>query len=101
MSAIMRRLESGERWWAAEAALRFFGLAMLALGAAAVIWLYGSVQQPPRHEASASELFASLVAVSGWCLGWPFLVVGQGLFKLVRVPGWRGGFTISTRGNSR
>ena len=81
---------SGKRWWAAEVALRIFGLVLLALCTAAVVWLYGLVHQPPPHEADASELFAAFLAVFGWCLGWPFLLVGQGLFKLVRVPGWRG-----------
>ena len=69
MNAIIRRLGSGERWWAAEVAFRMFGLALLALCAAATAWLYGSVHLPPSHEANAKELFAGFIAVAGWCLG--------------------------------
>jgi hypothetical protein len=100
MNAIMRRLGSGERWWAAEVVLRAFGLALLALCAAGVFWLYGSVHQPPPHEANGGELLAGFVAVMGWCLGWSFLAVGPGLFKLVP-DRRRYGVTISMRGNFR
>ncbi len=86
-SKIMRRLESGERWWAAEIALRALGLALLGLCAAAVLWLYRSVHRPPPHDADALEYLAALVSFLGWSLGWSFLVVGPGLFKLVPVPG--------------
>lgn len=85
-SRIMRRLESGERWWAAEIVLRSFGLALLGLCAAASWWLYRLVHQPPPHEARPLEMAVALVVVLGWSLGWSFLVVGPGLFKLVPVP---------------
>lgn len=86
----MHRLESGERWWAAEIVLRSLGLALLGLCAAASVWLYRSVHQPPPHETRPLELLAALVMVLTWGLGWSFVVVGPGLFKLVPVPGRRG-----------
>lgn len=86
----MRRLESGERWWAAEIVLRSLGLALLGLCAAASVWLYRSVHQPPPHETRPLELLTALVMVLAWGLGWSFVVVGPGLFKLVPVPGRRG-----------
>jgi hypothetical protein len=91
MGRIMRRLESGERWWAAEIALRSFGLALLALCAGSVLCLYRMVHQPPPHEARPLEFFAALIAVLGWSLGWSFLVEGPALFKLIEVPAryWR------------
>ncbi len=89
MNAIIHRL-GGERWWPADLALRSFGLALLALCAVATIWLYNSVHEPPRHEASPSELAAGLVVVQCWCLGSTLLVQSQGLFKLVPVPGRQG-----------
>ena len=100
MNAIIRRLERGEHWWAAEVVLRMFGFALLALCAAATVWLYESVQLPPQHEASAKELFAGFVAVGGWCLGWIFFVAGPDLFKLVPDPRQRD-HTISMRGIPR
>ncbi len=39
MGKILRRLESGERWWAAEIVLRSFGLILLSLCAADALWL--------------------------------------------------------------
>ena len=101
MNAIVRRLENGERWWGAELALRAVGLALLALCAAAIVWLYGSVHQLPRHEAGAGELFAGLAAVLGWCLGSSLAVAGQGLFKLVTVPGRHGQIYHLSRGTIR
>jgi len=85
MNAIIRRIQSGKRWWAAEAVLRGFGLAMLATCAFATIWLYRSVHRPPLHEPRATEFIASIGVVHGWCLGWPFLLEGPGLFRLVSV----------------
>jgi hypothetical protein len=92
---ILRRLESGERWWAAEIILRAFGLAMLGLCVAVSVWLYGAVHQPPPHEAGPLEFLAALVSVTGWSLGWSFLAVGPGLFKLVPVRRRRGSYSIT------
>ncbi len=85
MNAIIHRL-GGKRWWAAEVAIRTLGVALLALCAATTFWLYNSVHQLPRHEASPGELAAGLVAVECWCLGSTLLVQGQGLFRLVPDP---------------
>ena len=86
MGRIMRRLETGERWWAAEIALRSFGLALLGLCAASALWLYRSAHQPPLHDARAFEYGAALVAFMSWSLGGALLVEGAGLFKLIPVP---------------
>ena len=86
MGEIIRRLESGERWWAAEIVLRALGLALLGLCAAASLWLYRLVHQPPQpHSARPIEFLAGLIAFLGWSLGWALLIVGPGLFKLVPV----------------
>ena len=86
MGRIMRRLESGERWWAAEIALRSFGLGLLCLCAASALWLYRSAHQPPPHGARVLEYGAALTAFMSWSLGCAFLVEGPGLFKLVPLP---------------
>ncbi|HEX7712281.1 MAG TPA: hypothetical protein VF418_15225 [Sphingomonadaceae bacterium] len=96
MDAIMCRLQ-GERWWAAEAALRAAGLALLALCAGATAWLYGSLHTPPPHQAGILEFFAGALIVLGWSTGWPLLLLGQGLFKPVILPGWKVGYSIPTR----
>jgi hypothetical protein len=97
MGQIMRRLESGERWWAAEIVLRSFGLSLLALCAATALWLCRSVHQPPAHSARALEYGAALVAFLSWSLGWAFLVEGPGLFKLIPVPPRHRRFNLDQR----
>ncbi len=86
MGRILRRLESGERWWAAEIALRSLGLALLGLCAAAAFWLSDDVRQPQYHEPTPLDFAAALLVFLGWSLGGALLVVGPGLFKLVPVP---------------
>lgn len=86
MRQIMRRLESGERWWAAEIIFRATGVALLALCSFAALWLYRSVRQLPPHDGRALEYGAALVAFLSWSLGWSCLVEGPGLFKLIPVP---------------
>lgn len=97
MGRIMRRLESGEHWWAAEIVLRAFGLGLLGLCAASALWLFRSVHQPPPHDARAAEYLAALVAFFGWSLGWAFLAEGPGLFKLIEVPARYQRFTLSSK----
>lgn len=94
MGRIMRRLESGERWWAAEIVLRAFGLGLLGLCAASALWLLRLVHQPPPHEARSAEDLAALLVCVGWSLGWCFLAEGPGLFKLVDLPERHGRFTL-------
>ncbi len=97
MGRIMRRLETGERWWAAEIALRSFGLVLLGLCAMSALWLHRSAHQPPPHEARALEYGAALTAFMSWSLGWAFLVEGPGLFKLIPVPPRHRRFNLDQR----
>ena len=97
MHTIMRRIQSGKRWWAAEAAFRVGGLALLGLCAAAAIWLHHSLNQPPLHQAGVGELLVASIVAGGWFTGWPLLIQGPRLFELVTVPGKRGGFQIVTK----
>ena len=101
MNAIMRRINSGKRWWAGEIIFRLLGLALLALCAAGAAWLYRSANQPPAHEPRPAEYLAALATVHGWALGWPFLIEGPALFKLVPVPRGRGTISFATQGNPR
>lgn len=86
MGRIMRRLESDERWWAAEILFRIVGLMLLALCSCAALWLYRSVHLLPAHNIRVFEYGAALIAFVSWSLGWSFLVEGPGLFKLMPVP---------------
>lgn len=101
MNAIVHRLGSGERWWAAEAVLRGFGLLLFGLCALAAIWLYRSANQPPPHDTEPAEFLAAFVTVQGWCLGTCFLAAGPGLFRLVPDPRRHGGSINPPQGNSR
>ena len=80
------RLGTGERWWAAEFAVRAAGLALLAACALATLWLYRSVHQPPTHQANALELVAATVVVVGGCGGCMLTFVGPTLFEQVPIP---------------
>jgi hypothetical protein len=87
MGHSIQRLRSGERWWLAEVGLRAFGLAVLALCALCALSLCRSVRRPPAdHAPDAIEVALALGTVTGWSIGWAFLVEGPGLFRLVTVP---------------
>lgn len=83
----MRRLEGGERWWAAEIALRSLGLVLLALCLGVSLLLYRSVQQPPPHEPHALDYAGALVVFLSWSSGGALLTVGPGLFERITLPG--------------
>jgi hypothetical protein len=86
MVRILSRLESGERWWAAEIVLRALGLALLGLCAAASLWLYRSMHQPPTHEPHVLEWAGAVVVFVSWSAGGALLTVGPGLFERIEVP---------------
>lgn len=86
MRAILRRLESGERWWLAELVLRTLGGVALGLCMMAAIAVYRSVGLAPAHPATLAEFGLSGIAVLLWATGWALLVDGPGLFRLVPVP---------------
>ena len=87
VSRTLQRLRSDERWLAADLAIRGFGGALLGLCAAVACWLYRSVHRAPAHPASALELILGLAVASCWVTGWAALGQGQGLFRLIEVPG--------------
>jgi hypothetical protein len=97
MSKIMRRLESGERWWTAEIALRSFGLVLLGFCAFAAMWLYRSVHASPAHVIAAFHYLVAALVFLSWSLGWCFLVEGPGLFKLIPVPPRHRRFTFNVK----
>lgn len=86
MADLLRRLENGERCWAAEIGLRAFGLALLLICASASLWLYDAVHRsaPPPQ---ALEMADALVAFIGWSAGGAFLTVGPGLFRFIELEG--------------
>ncbi|HZF45475.1 MAG TPA: hypothetical protein VEZ26_04000 [Sphingomonadaceae bacterium] len=94
MKAILRHLESGQRWPAADWCLRLAGVALLGLCALAIVGLFRFVHQPPQHEPSPAELIAGLVAVQSWCVGTALIATGQGLFELVTLPRGSSDFSL-------
>jgi hypothetical protein len=87
MGKIMRRLGTGERWWAAEVAVRATGLALLVLCALAMLWLRQSVLLPPLHQPDALEIADAAGGLLCGSLGGALLGTGPGLFRLVDLPG--------------
>ena len=86
MGRIMRRLESGARWWAAEIVLRTFGLALFGLCALSAHWLYRSVHLATFSAPGLRDYGAALAAYLCWWLGGAFLCYGPGLFRLIDLP---------------
>jgi hypothetical protein len=84
VSRIWGRLESGERWWAAECVLRAIGGALLALSAAMAAWLHRTL---PSAHSQAAGFAAAALAVTCLSLGLALLFEGPGLFRLLPVPG--------------
>ncbi|MBY8828949.1 hypothetical protein [Hephaestia mangrovi] len=84
---IVQRLQSAERWLAADLAIRGLGCVLLGLCALAAWWLYRMVQRPPAHPVTLGEFATGAGAVISWACGWALLGEGQGLFRLVVVPG--------------
>lgn len=95
MGNILSRLQSGERWWAAEFALRSLGLALLALCVGISLLLYRSVHQPPPHEPRALDYAGALVVFLSWSSGGALLTVGPGLFERITLPGRYARFQIA------
>lgn len=94
MDRILSRLQSGERWWAAEIVLRALGVALLGLCAAASLWLYRSIHQTP-HEPRALEWAGAAVVVMSWSAGGALLTVGPALFERIELPAKHSRFLIT------
>lgn len=86
MRAVMRRLRSGERWWAAEFAFRLLALASFGLAVFCLVQLERSVDRPPAHEAGLAEFAMSGVGVVLFSAGIACLIEGPGLFREVPYP---------------
>jgi hypothetical protein len=91
MGTILHRLESGKRWWPAEIGLRFLGLCLLRLCAAAVAFLSRLIHQSPLHAVRPIEMLIAAVVFLSWSLGCALLFQGPELFRLADLPArhWR------------
>ncbi|MDB5725546.1 MAG: hypothetical protein JWQ16_2300 [Novosphingobium sp.] len=85
-SAVIRRLETGERWWAAELVVRLAGLILLGLCAVACLRLNRLEHQPPRHAASPLEALVAMLTYLSFSAGWALSLGGPALFRLVPIP---------------
>lgn len=83
MHAVMRRLQSGERWWAAEVAFRLAGLVLLELDAISFRRLEQWVTRPPAHAATGPEFALSCLVVVFFSSALACLIEGPGLFRLI------------------
>jgi hypothetical protein len=85
-SSVIRRLETGERWWTAEFVIRLAGLILLGLCAAACLRLTRLEHQPPRHAASLLEVLVAALTYLSFSAGWALSLGGPALFRLVPIP---------------
>ena len=91
MHPIIERLQSGERWRAADVATRLIGGLFLLLAAYSAWVLRGWMQGMPRSSAllaacTPSELGLAVVAFVSLVAALAFLIEGAGLFRLVPYP---------------
>jgi len=86
MRAVMRRLPSGERWWAAEVVVRVMALVCFGLAALCLVHLEHSFDRLPVHEPSLADFAVSGAGVVLFSAGSAFLIEGPGLFRLVPNP---------------
>ena len=100
MRQALQRLRSGERWWAADIAIRGVGVLLLGACAASADWLYRTDHRPPTHASGALEVAEALLIVLCWALGWAAVGEGQGLFRLVELPGRYAHFDPNDKGIS-
>ena len=86
MRKIRHRLESGERWWAAEFVLRTLGVALL--GAFAALWrvVVRMVGHMPPHQGTPAEFAVAALAFVCLTSGLALLFEGPGLFRLLPMP---------------
>lgn len=86
MGQIMRRLESGEQWRAADVALRAAGLGLLALFVGVSLFLHHQARNGPRHEPYVRDYVIACVAFLSWSTGCALLTYGPRLFARVQLP---------------
>lgn len=91
MHPIVERLQSGQRWWAAEVAIRLIGGLFLLLAAFSAWVLQGWMQAMPRAAAlpapcTPAELGLAVVAFVSLVAALAFLIEGAGLFRFVPYP---------------
>lgn len=86
MVSIIRRLETGERWWAAEIVLRLAGLALLGVCAAAGLWVFRLANLPPPHQGTPLEFAGAAIAVVALSPGLALALEGPRLFRPVPLP---------------
>lgn len=91
MHAIIKRLQSGQRWWAAEVAARLLALIPLSLAGLCARLLQRCVQRQPRAPTLPDPCTPSqfLLVAAGFAVlvgGLALMIEGPGLFRLVPYP---------------
>jgi hypothetical protein len=83
---IVIRLRQGDRWWAAEFAIRLAGLGLLGFCAFMARAVYRLTTQPPQHYATLLEFVLGAVVVASLSTGLALFFEGPGLFRPVPMP---------------
>jgi len=86
MRGALRRLQDGQRWWAAEFAFRLVALLMFGLVFCCFRLLEYSLTRTPSHQPTMADFALGTVGVVLGSTGLAFLLVGPGLLRLVPYP---------------
>ncbi|MEP6869501.1 MAG: hypothetical protein ABJA20_13395 [Novosphingobium sp.] len=86
MSGNLDRLRHGERWWAAEVALRVGGLMLLGACYRAALLAHALITALPQHRATLSEFAVCAATFLSLTGGIALTFAGPGLFRHVPIP---------------
>jgi hypothetical protein len=97
--AAVQRLGSDQRRWRADIAIRGVGALLLGIAAACACWLHRLAHRLPVHTPGLLDFCVAMLVVLGWGCGWAALGEGQGLFRLVELPGRHAPLDLVDKGN--
>ena len=86
MSGNFDRLRRGERWWAAEVALRASGLILLGACYRAALLAHMLIATQPPHQATPGEFAICAAAFLALTSGLALTFAGPGLLRHVPIP---------------
>lgn len=86
MRALSERLQSGQRWWAAELGLRALAVTLLAIAVTCFRHLELRFAGAAGFKPGLAEFGVAVIAFAATVAGLALLIEGPGLFRLVPYP---------------